>query len=82
MTEGPNFTLAESPIRKEAMKEVMEERNFEVCQPKESVLKSSRLFNRKKYLFTHLKENDDGSLEWNLLIVPPNGEPTQVTFDC
>lgn len=78
----PGITIGELPIRKEVTKDIQEERNFEVCHPKESVLKSGRLFKKKKYVYVHLKEDDDGSREWSVLIVPPDEEPTHYTLDC
>lgn len=80
---GPsiNFPIGEFPIRKEVTREIHEERNFEVCQPKESILKSGRLFKKKKYVYVHLKEADDGTREWSVLVVSPDEGPTHYSFD-
>jgi hypothetical protein len=80
---GPsiNFPIGEFPIRKEATREIQEERNFEVCQPKESILKSGRLFKKKKYVYVHLKETDDEARKWSVLVVSPDEEPKHYSFD-
>jgi len=77
---------AESPYRKETTKEVTEEvneqRNFEVCQPKESVIKKGFIRkNRTKRTIVHLKD-EDGERKWSVLIIPPDGEPEHYQFDA
>lgn len=78
---GPNFGInvpGESPYRRENIKEVTEDinekRNFEVCEPKESIIEQGRIRKRKKVSYVHLKNDEDG-LKWTVLIVPPDGEP-------
>lgn len=73
----------ESPYSRDDVREVkeavIEERNFDVCQPKESVVKKGRLRRRKKCVYIHLADND-GDLYWNILIIPPDDHPQHFRF--
>lgn len=77
---GANFNI--SPYRKEITKQTQEERNFEVCQPKESISTKGIIRRKKTYRYIHLDEDEDGNKWWNILIVPPEDEPHNYTLNC
>ena len=75
---GPPPGPVESPYRREVIKTSNKTDEFEICSVKDRSTTSTFL-RRTTEKFVHLKEDDDG-LYWNILIIPPDGEPQNYTL--
>lgn len=62
----------ESPYKRTVSKDLVDAEDFEICHPRERVI--SRMPFRKKILYIHLKEDEDGGTMWDILQVG-SGEP-------
>lgn len=85
MTDEKNIGLnisSELPYNseKKVEEDIYEKRNFEVCQPKESITKKGIIRKRTKRTYVHLKERDE-QLIWSVLEIPPEGEPEHYQFE-
>lgn len=77
MGDKSSFSLAESPYRREVQKVQNDRSEFEICNVNERVVSRIPFF--KKYMYIHLKEDDDGDTYWDVLIMK-GGEPTHFTI--
>jgi len=70
--DPPPLPLGELPYRRNVEKIQNDRSEFDICKVNERVI--SRFPFQKKYLYVHLKEQNDGEPYWNILLFS-NGEP-------
>jgi len=74
--EGP-INIAEVPYRREVQKIQSDRNEFEICNINERVVSRVPFF--KKYLYIHLKEDEEGGTYWDVLVMQ-GGEPEHFTL--
>lgn len=75
MSDG--FSLFDSPYRREVKKVQNDRSEFKVCEVNERVI--SRMPFNKKFMYIHLKENNEGETYWDVLVMKGD-EPTHFTL--